>query len=353
MERIAIGGNFTLSPIDYYIPEIEKILNQKVHVSIAHDNQTFQLFSDKASIFHKSTVTALFIKLDYLIKQASEKDNLNLPSIIRDSIKEFANIYHGHIFIFLCPLENSLNEAIQSAKKTILTLRAEKSITFFSAEEILSLYPYTNIFNSYTEQQASIPYSQEYYNILSVYLIRMAHAISNQHKVIAIDCDNTLWTGICGEDLFNEITISPSQRALQEFLIQKQAEGFLICLCSNNNLEDVTRVFNNHGDMLLSLNDIAISQINWQPKYQKLVELSKDLNLNLDSFIFMDDNPVEIELVDHHLPQVTLILWPADENAGKRLLLHLWALDKLSTTLGDVKRTERYQKEKLRKCSKE
>jgi len=148
-------------------------------------------------------------------------------------------------------------------------------------------------------------------------------------KVIVLDCDNTLWGGVIGEDGLTGIHLSNSGlgevfRDLQRFFLECKTRGFLLCLASKNNPEDVLKVFREHGDMLLSLDDIVDYRINWNSKSQNLKEISDNLSLGLDSFIFIDDNPIERMEVATAYPEVTTPELP--------VLQHQW--------LGYLKRQE-------------
>lgn len=148
-------------------------------------------------------------------------------------------------------------------------------------------------------------------------------------KVIVLDCDNTLWGGVIGEDGLMGIHLSNSGigevfRDLQRFFLECKARGFLLCLASKNNSEDVLKVFKEHGDMLISLDDIVDYKINWNSKAQNLKEISDNLSLGLDSFIFIDDNPIERMEVTTAYPEVTIPELP--------VLQHQW--------LGYLKRQE-------------
>jgi FkbH-like protein len=128
-------------------------------------------------------------------------------------------------------------------------------------------------------------------------------------KVLVLDCDNTLWGGVVGEDLSSGITLGEDGigKAFQDF--QKEIRrllnrGVLICLASKNNEKEVWEVFSNHRGMILKKDDISNWRINWDTKSMNLLEMSDDLGLSLDSFVFWDDNPIEREEIRLHLPNV-------------------------------------------------
>ncbi|MFM7794421.1 MAG: HAD-IIIC family phosphatase, partial [Microcystis panniformis] len=197
-----------------------------------------------------------------------------------------------------------------------------------------------NYYDPYGEELGNIPYTLAFFAALGTILARKILALTNSpYKVIVLDCDNTLWHGVCGEDGVKGVKIDAPFRALQEFIIAEQAAGKLICLCSKNQPEDVFAVFEQHPDMLLKVNHLVNWRINWQKKSQNLQSLAEELQLGLDSFIFIDDNPVECGEVRANCPEVLTLQLPEDCNHIPRFLEHIWAFDKLKTTQEDRQRT--------------
>jgi FkbH-like protein len=130
-----------------------------------------------------------------------------------------------------------------------------------------------------------------------------------------LDLDNTLWSGILGEDGFEGIQMSgdyPGKafRIWQEGIKELQRSGVMMAICSKNNMADVEEVWKQRTDMLLQKSDFVAMRINWQDKASNLQELAQELNIGLDSFVFVDDNPTERELIKQHLPMVSVPDFP-------------------------------------------
>ncbi len=136
------------------------------------------------------------------------------------------------------------------------------------------------------------------------------------YKVLALDCDNTLWGGIVGEDGLAGIGLDPYDYpgnvywVVQQQLRHLEAQGVLLCLCSKNNEADVAAVFAKHPSMVLTDEHIAAKQLDWRPKTENLRELARTLNLGLESFIFIDDSDFELNSVRTQLPQVRTVRVP-------------------------------------------
>ena len=135
-------------------------------------------------------------------------------------------------------------------------------------------------------------------------------------KALALDCDNTLWGGILGEDLVAGVKLDPHDYPGNVFWRVQQAisglerQGLLLCLCTKNNPSDVEAMFADHPHMVLKDTQIAAKRVNWTDKVANLRDLASELNIGLDSFIFLDDSPVEVEAVRARLPQVTVVQVP-------------------------------------------
>jgi FkbH-like protein len=169
------------------------------------------------------------------------------------------------------------------------------------------------------------------------------------HKVIVLDCDNTLWKGICGEDGTMGVRIEGPYKELQQFMLKKLDEGMLLALCSKNNEADVWEVFEQNPGMLLKKDHLVGWKINWNPKPGNLQELAAELNLGIDSFIFVDDNPMECSQMMEHCPNVLTLQLPEDPGEIPMFLKHIWAFDRLKVTAEDKKRTRMYITERKRR----
>jgi len=163
-----------------------------------------------------------------------------------------------------------------------------------------------------------------------------------------LDCDNTLWGGVVGEDGVKGLKLGQDGdgKAYQDFqraVKFHQKNGIILALNSKNNDRDVWEVFSNHKEMILKKKDIISSKINWNEKFDNLIAISKELDLNLDSFVFWDDNPIEREKVKKNLPQVDVIDVAHDVNQWATQLYTLDQFAKLVVTKEDLKKTNQYK----------
>ena len=175
-------------------------------------------------------------------------------------------------------------------------------------------------------------------------------------KCVAVDLDNTLWGGIIGEDGFDGIKLGEESIGLafaefQEELLNLYRKGILLAICSKNNPDDALQVIRNHPGMRLREEHFAAVRINWDDKASNLRAMAEELNIGLDAFVFIDDNPVERSWIKQSAPEVIVPEWPADPVDYKAALLQLGAryFPKLGITSEDRKRGELYQAQAARR----
>lgn len=135
-------------------------------------------------------------------------------------------------------------------------------------------------------------------------------------KCIVLDLDNTLWGGVLGEDGISGIKIGGDYPGkafafFQKSLLQLSKAGVILTVCSKNNEADVLDAWEKNPFMVLKKEHFAAYRINWTDKATNIRELSSELNIGLDSFVFVDDNPTERELIKQTLPMVSVPDFPA------------------------------------------
>jgi FkbH-like protein len=144
----------------------------------------------------------------------------------------------------------------------------------------------------------------------------MRPAVSVSKKCLVLDLDNTLWGGVIGEDGIEGIKLDIHGEGARYYNFQKiikeiKDKGILLAIASKNNKEDVEKIFS-HPYMLLKKNDFSAMSIGWDTKSNGIARISNELNIGLDSLVFIDDNPVEREEVRQQLPNVAVADFPED-----------------------------------------
>lgn len=196
---------------------------------------------------------------------------------------------------------------------------------------------------------AKNPYNSNYYLGLAEEYAKIIRAIYGMaKKCIVLDLDNTLWGGIVGEDGFNGIKLGESYpgkcyKDFQRELLKLTQRGIILTVNSKNNCDDAMEVINGYPDMVLREENFACIKINWNDKATNILEISRELNIGLDSMIFIDDNPVECELVKERLPMVMTYLMPDDPTLFVDFARGIDCFEKLEITEEDLNRTNMYR----------
>jgi FkbH-like protein len=140
----------------------------------------------------------------------------------------------------------------------------------------------------------------------------MVRAIyGKSRKVLVLDLDNTVWGGTIGDDGVDRILIgretpqAEAYTAFQEYARSLRDRGILLAVCSKNNEETAKSGFS-HPDSVLKLEDFSCFKANWDPKHGNILDIAKELNLGVDSFVFADDNPAEREIVRSQIPGIAV-----------------------------------------------
>lgn len=173
-------------------------------------------------------------------------------------------------------------------------------------------------------------------------------------KCIVLDLDNTLWGGVIGDDGLDGIQLGDGANgeafvAFQEYVRGLKERGILLAVCSKNEEDSAKEPFLNHPDMRLTLDDICVFKANWENKPDNIREIAAVLNIGLDSLVFVDDNPVERDLVRSMLPTVTVPEMPDDPAQYIRTLDRLRLFEMVSFSTEDKHRSQLYKENAVRR----
>ena len=175
-------------------------------------------------------------------------------------------------------------------------------------------------------------------------------------KLIVLDLDNTLWGGVIGDDGLEGIELGTTSargeafRNFQQALLELSRRGVLLAVCSKNNHDTAVEPFLKHPEMVLRMTDIVNFKANWEPKADNIRQIAQELNLGADSFVFLDDNPAETDLVRQFAPEVTSICLGDDPSLFGAILKNCRLFETRSLTREDLERTELYKVEASRQA---
>jgi FkbH-like protein len=207
---------------------------------------------------------------------------------------------------------------------------------------------------------AKILYSQQLFEKAAAEIKAVVRgALGLGKKVVVCDLDNTLWGGVVGDDGPGNLKLGAPDpvgecfSAFQTAIKGLRSRGIVLAICSKNDEKFALSVIDEHPAMVLRKNDFAAWRVNWRDKAENILALAEELNLGLDSFVFLDDSPQEREQVRQILPQVYTPELPVSPSELAPFLMSLTCFETLGIAREDLERTEMYQAERSRKQSRE
>jgi FkbH-like protein len=369
VKQIALLSNTT----NFQLKEILELELRELGIAVEIDTGDYDLILQDSIHFKNHDAVIVFWELSNLIDgfhykynslgddkldSLANKIELEIESTLENLkdtalvlINKFTSIHFDENVLEqskLNALSDRLNNFVQSIiLKNQLLVNIEKIIAVNGIDQAIDYRQFQSSKSLYTKDF--------YFNYVKY--IKSAFLASNGmvKKVLVLDCDNTLWGGILGEDGEDKIQMNDlsnkgkSYHEVQHLIRGYKSKGILLALCSKNNIADVNNVLDNHEDMILKQDDFVSKKVNWTDKAQNLIDLSKELNLGLDSFIFIDDSEFEIGLVQRELPQVKSVLVPKDLSEYPDLIRSLERdLFSFSLTKEDSDKTSMYIQETKR-----
>jgi FkbH-like protein len=384
---IAVAATFTAEPVEAALRFWMQELQVPAKITFAPYSQVFQQLVDPSSVFsgnHRG-INVLLVRLEDLISDEFRRSHLEPPgdggsmtgrrrdtppnqmeggdferidgdaggfvSAVKGAVERAPTPY----LVCFCPpsaaTESSTLPLYRRIEDRITAALGQiPGVDVVTSAELTATYPVDEIFDPHGDRLAHIPYKAGFYTAVGTMIARRIYALCNApYKVIAFDADQTLWNGVCGEDGPLGVEIDPSRRAIQEFLVRQHDAGMILCLCSKNNDEDVAAVFDRRPEMVLRREHIVGWRVNWRPKSENLRSLAGDLQLGLDSFIFLDDDPVACADVQANTPEVLAFVLPQDPKAIARFLGRIWSFDHSKVTKEAADRTAFYRQDSARR----
>jgi FkbH-like protein len=335
---IAISATFTAEAIQPGLAFWAGELGLDYEIRFAGYNQLFQQLLDPSGLFgrNRGGYNVALVRLEDWAQAGAEESARRLV----DAIRGAAGAFRSPLIVAICPSATPYPAAEEAIRGGVADL---PSVHVLLPCEVLNLYPVREVHDPHADQLGHLPYTPLFFTALATAVARRIHAIARPpFKVVALDCDETLWAGICGEDGPEGVVLDAPRRALQEFMAEYRRQGMLLALCSKNNEEDVLDVFRAHPEMPLRIDDFVSRRINWESKGENLASLAAELELGLDSFILVDDNPKECTETLASAPAVLTLPLPADASEIPAFLRHVWAFDRARVTEEDQRRAEMY-----------
>lgn len=380
--NIALLGNCTTD----YIAQAVKNECEKYHIlanvyNSPYNQYTQEILNKDSRLYHsKPDIVILFLEgmllfsewyeFNTLLEGQDKKESMigltfdsltsNIDNICsnintRVIINNFKTPYHSPLGI--------LDGKYYPGLKDMIALLNLKLSEWASSKENVYVFDYCGISAQYGNSNAEDP--KMYYIAKNTTSFSFNTVLAKEYmryilplnfmtkKCLVLDLDNTLWGGVAGEDGISgiKLDISGPGRSFYDFqkeILNLYNKGIILAVNSKNNLEDAMAIFENHPHMLLKKHHFSSMKINWQNKAENIKEISKELNIGIDSMVFFDDNPVERDLVKSMLPDVTVVEVPLDTSKYAITLRSLVEFEFLKITDEDIKRNNMYAENQKR-----
>lgn len=294
---------------------------------------------------------------------SSEKIYKKNKDIIKNLIRLISSKKKTHKNYIICLSEYSYINTIENSKyfsqtkklknyfisKFFQLIKTRDNIFFLDLDDIFSNYGFNKCFDERNYFLTRCRLS--FYGIekLSHHLSQIIFRINNSSKkVLILDCDNTIWGGVLGEEGIDKISIGQDGIGMaylefQKAIIKVKNRGIILVLASKNDVDDVKNVLRHHQSMVIKEKDITSYKVNWNEKFKNIYELSKELFLGLNSFVFWDDNPIERKKVKLNLRDVEVVEPNEDISQWAKQLLELPSLSKFKVSKDDLNKTAQYK----------
>jgi FkbH-like protein len=350
---LAIAATFTSEPLADCLRFWSHRLGNEAEVEFSQYSQVFQQLLDPRSLFATNAcgTNIVLIRLeDWLRREPKHERSSDCTDIAQEfveTLRSAASRFRVPVLVCLLSSEADFSQETRVIRDGIAQF---DNVHLLTRADIREYYPVDQEYDRHADEIAHIPWTPDYSIAIATTIVRRLTALERRPvKAIALDCDNTLWTGICGEVGSEAVSIEEPRKFLQRFLLHKRDEGVLLCLCSKNNSADVAQVFE-RADMILRPEHFAAERVNWHRKSENLRDLAQDLGIAIDSIVLLDDDARECAEVRANCPEVFVAELPADSARIPHFLQHLWMLDPgAPATQEDKKRPEFYRQDVARK----
>ena len=383
--RMALLSSFTIDPLAIYVNVKSRLAHLHPEIYVAQFNQYQQEILDENSGLYafKPDVIILAVQADVLVNENFYSEFVKLPDVEQPQT-EILNRFQALLSTltartdalvlvnnFMVPsftpfgiLDNKADNGFRSFfhkinEKLAEVYRKSSQVYVVDLEAAAGKHGKSRCVDPKLYYRGSFLFSESFLPVVADEYMGYIEALKNlTRKCIVLDLDNVMWGGIIGEDGTEGIQLgndSPGNgyKDFQRALLSYHNRGVLLAVNSKNNPEDALKAIREHPHMLLREKHFAATRINWQNKVQNMTELAKEVNIGLDSMVFIDDNPREREQMKQALPQVLVVDMPSSPFLYRQTLENLNEFNVLALTEEDKKRGEMYHARKRREDLRE
>ncbi|HWI64576.1 MAG TPA: condensation domain-containing protein, partial [Symbiobacteriaceae bacterium] len=266
---VAIAATFTADPIREPLSFLLQEAGVPSRLRLAPYNQVFQQLLDPASLLATNTdgVNLILLRVEDLGDRPE-----NLTDFV-DALAAFRSVSPAPCLLCLCP---------PSDPAAALPELNVPGLLHYG--EVLELWPVRQVNDPYTDALGHVPYSPAFFAALAAAIVRRLAGLANHPcEAVLLDCDDTLWTGVAGED--GPEAVAPVD-TVQTFLLNLRHQGARLALCSQNAADDVLAVFRSHPAMPLKLQHLADWQVGWDPLARSMALVTARLGVSLEQCVY-------------------------------------------------------------------
>lgn len=366
-------GNYTQNLISNSFKRLASAQNIDVSVYTSGFNQYKQEILNPASQLYKHTPDIAFLSVDLytLAEDLIYSNDDSKTNLFEERINDFLqllerldkNIKHTQVFVdnffffrlvtmatieYNSPYAYLQFENLANAKLTEV-VAGSNNLKIVDVKSLIVQKGAENMFDERMYYLAKSHWSQLGLQELAGLYLRYFKAYKGvRKKCIVLDLDNTLWGGIVGDDGIENIKLSidGEGKAFYDFqreLLKLYKRGILLAINSKNTKEIVLNTMENHPYMILKPDHFISMKINWNNKAQNMKEIADEINIGLDSLVFLDDSEFEREMISSQFPEIYVPALPKDFSEYPNFIRQLNIFDFLSLTGDDFARNKMYK----------
>jgi FkbH-like protein len=380
--NISVLRNIVVEPFDIYLKYFMQEIGYRAEVEYGGYDQILQeVMQDHETLFKKVDVVIVFLKLESLSWDISR----NFPCLSREEVDQEVNRIESYVKNILAGIRRQTTAMIlwhsfeipvapaygvidscktwgQTSAVRLLNDKLLQCVSRVSSAYLVDLNSclarigYERFYDNRYWHISKAPFSRDAIQEIALENSKFLRSLKGKSKkCLILDCDNTLWGGILGEDGLSNVKLGKSHPGsvyyeFQQEILNLYHRGVILTVCSKNNEHDVWEMFEKHPDMLLKKEHISAAMINWDDKATNILRLAENLNIGLDSMVFIDDSEFECDLIRQSLSEVEVVHFSESNKLELRstLLLNGW-FDLLTVSGEDRNRGELYRAEVARK----
>lgn len=376
--RIALVSPFTVEPVTYYLRVkcLQCGILSEFHVS--GYGQHIQPLLDGDSELYRFHPNLVFwmARLEHMVPELADPEReVGLDQLVARVLSEIGVLteqfcrYSDSLLIlhnFLVPAFTAngiveerqpagLRRAVREVNRALEdAYREHRQVFVLDYDHVVSCFGKLRYRDPKRFYLADMEWAEEFLpELAEQYMSYIKPTKGILRKCVVVDLDQTLWGGIVGENGFEGIQLdvnAPGKefRDFQRLLLELHRRGVILAINSKNNFEDAIEVIRHHPYMVLREKHFAAMRINWNDKVENMKSIAQELNIGLDSMVFVDDSAVERLYMKRALPEVLTVDLPEDPALYRTALERLNDFSVLSLTEEDRKRGERYTAESAR-----